>query len=79
MESLYINVEDDHVQNKVFDKVDSYYIKNTSISAGYDVTNSTPYGNVIIESGSRLNISKKNGVLIQNGFKCELGGELKIR
>lgn len=79
MESLYINVEDDHVQNKVFEGMDSYYIKNTSISAGYDVTNSTPYGNVIIESGSRLNISKKNGVLIKNGFKCELGGELKIR
>ena len=79
MERLYLNVNDSYIQNKVFDKVDSYYIKNTSISAGYDVTNSTPYGNVIIESGSRLNISKKNGVLIKNGFKRELGGELKIR
>ena len=79
MGSLYLNVNDSYIQNKVFDKVDSYYIKNTSISAGYDVTNSTPYGNVIIESGSRLNISKKNGVLIKNGFKCELGGEQKIR
>lgn len=76
---IYLNVNDSYIQNKVFEGMDSYYIKNTSISAGYDVTNSTPYGNVIIESGSRLNISKKNGVLIKNGFKCELGGELKIR
>lgn len=76
---IYLNVNDSYIQNRVFDDLDSYYIKDASISAGYDVTNSTPYGNVIIESGSKLNISKKNGVLIKNGFKCKLGGELKIR
>ena len=76
---IYLNVNDSYIQNKVFDDVDSYYIKDASISAGYDVTNSTPYGYVIIENGSKLNISKKNGVLIKNGFKCKLGGELKIR
>ena len=78
---IYVNVVDSYIQNKVFDDidVDYYYIKNTTISAGYDVTTSIPYGNVIIESGSKLSINKKNGVRIKNGFKCKTGGELQIK
>ena len=53
--------------------------KDASISVGYNVTNSMPYGKVLIERGSKLNISKKKGVLIKNGFKCKLGGELRIK
>ena len=77
---IYINVEDCNIQNKLFaDNVDSYYIKDAAICAGYDVTDSIPYGNVIVESGSKLNISKGKGVLIKNGFECKLGGELRIK
>lgn len=78
---IYVNVTDSYIQNKVFDntEMDNYYIKDATICAGYDVTTSIPYGNVIIESGSKLNISRKKGVLIKNGFKCKLGGELRIK
>lgn len=76
---VYINVEDDHVQNKVFEGMDSYYIKNASIRIGYDVTDTLPYGSVMVKRRNKLNINNKKGVFIQNGFKCELGGELKIK
>ena len=78
---IYVNVTDSYIQNKVFDntEVDNYYIKDATIGAGYDVTTSVPYGNVIIESGSKLGINKKNGVRIKNGFKCKIGGELQIK
>lgn len=76
---VYINVEDDHVQNKVFEGMDSYYIKNASIRIGYDVTDTLPYGSVMVKRRNKLNINNKKGMFIQNGFKCELGGELKIK
>lgn len=47
--------------------------------AGYDVTTSIPYGNVSVENGSKLTISKSNGVLLKNGFECKAGGELQIK
>ncbi|MBQ7180821.1 MAG: hypothetical protein IJR87_05965 [Bacteroidaceae bacterium] len=37
-----------------------------------------PEGNVSIENGNKLNIDKSGGVIIKNGFKCKLGGTLKI-
>ena len=78
---IYVNVTDTCIQNKVFDNtdVDYYYIKDDTICAGYDVTTSIPYGNVIVENGSKLSINKQNGVRIKNGFKCKTGGELQIR
>lgn len=78
---IYVNVTDNNIQNKVFNNigVENYYVKDATIKAGYDVTTAVPYGNVIVENGSKLSISKKNGVIIKNGFKCELGGELKIK
>lgn len=78
---IYVNVADTYIQNKVFNNtdVDYYYIKDATIFAGYDVTTSIPYGNVIIESGNKLSINKKKGVRIKNGFKCKIGGELQIK
>lgn len=78
---IYVNRTDSYIQNKTFEDadIDYYYIKNGTISAGYDVTTSVPYGNVSIENGSRLNIDKSGGVLIKNGFKVEHGGELQIK
>ena len=78
---IYVNVADTCIQNKVFNNtdVDYYYIKDATICAGYDVTTSIPYGNVIIESGNKLSINKKKGVRIKNGFKCKIGGELQIK
>ena len=78
---IYVNVADTYIQNKVFNNsdVDYYYLKDASISAGHDVTASIPFGNVIIERGSKLSINKKNGVRIKNGFKCKIGGELQIK
>ena len=78
---IYVNVTDSYIQNKEFDNADMdyYYIKNGLISAGYNVTTSIPYGKVTIKNGTKLSISKKNGVRIKNGFKCEIGGELQIK
>lgn len=78
---IYVNVADTCIQNKVFNNtdVDYYYIKDATICAGYDVTTSIPYGNVVIESGNKLSINKKKGVRIKNGFKCKIGGELRIK
>lgn len=78
---IYVNVTDNYIQNRVFNNTDFdyYYIKNSTICAGYDVTTSVPNGNVSVESGSKLNINKSNGVLIKNGFEIKLGGELQIK
>lgn len=77
---IYVNVTDDNIQNKIFNNnIDNYYIKDATISAGYDVTISVPYGNVSVESGSKLTISNENDVVIKNGFECKFGGELEIK
>lgn len=77
---IYINVTDSNIQNKVFNNdVDNYYIKNATISAGFDVTTSVPYGNVSVENGTKLTINKNHEVLIKNGFECVIGGELEIK
>ncbi len=78
---IYVDVTDSYIQNKVFNDIDIdyYYIKNDAISVGYDVTTSVTNGNVRVNNSSKLTISKANGVLIKNGFECELGGELQIK
>lgn len=78
---IFVNVTDNYIQNRVFynTDIDNYYIKNSTISVGYDVTTSVPYGNVSVENGSKLTISKSNNVFIKNGFECEIGGELEIK
>lgn len=78
---IYVNVEDSFIQNKVFGEkgVDYYYMKNSTISAGCDVTTSVPYGNVKVENGCKLNIRNRKSVLIKNRFECKLGGELQIK
>lgn len=78
---IFVNVTDNCIQNKMFNdaNIDNYYIGKSTISVGNDVTNSVPYGNVSIESGSRLTINRNNGVLIKNGFECKIGGELEIK
>ena len=78
---IYVNVADSYIQNKIFDNtnIDYYYIKDSAIHVGYDVTSSISNGNVKIGNGSRLNISSSKGVLIKNGFECEIGGELQVK
>ena len=78
---IYVNVTDSYIQNKIFDDacIDYYYIKESPISAGYDVTSSISNGIVKIENGGRLNISNRKDVLIKNGFECKIGGELLIK
>lgn len=66
-----------YIQNQTID-VNSYY-DSTPLNIGYDVTNTEPYGNVLIKSGSKLTIKNGNGsVSIKNGFGCEKGAELNI-
>lgn len=78
---IFVNVTESNIQNKTFYNtgIDNYYIKDSAIHVGYDVTTAIPYGNVTVLNGSKLTISKQKGVTIKNGFKCELGGELNIR
>ena len=67
---VYINVEDDHVQNKVFEGMDSYYIKNASIRIGYDVTDTLPYG-IVLEGGGRIKHNKNSTFKIPAGVTLE--------
>lgn len=66
------------IQNKVFNDI-VYYSNENPISVGYNVSDSIPYGNVIINDKSSLIIENRGGVYIKNGFECKQGGTLIIK
>ena len=46
---------------------------------GYDVSTEIDNGNVLVKSGSKLRIKNgAGGVVIKNGFECEIGAELVV-
>ena len=52
----------------------------TPMQIGYDVINTKPYGNVVIEPNAKVIIYNGNGgVYIKNGFECKQGAELEIK
>lgn len=47
------------------------------VKAGYDVTNTKPVGNVVVENGGNLKI-KANETTLTNGVEVKLGGTLEV-
>lgn len=65
------------IQNELITQ-DANYIGD-SLRIGYDVTDTIPYGNVVIEPDAKVTIFSNNGVVIKNGFECKLGAEFEIK
>lgn len=55
------------------------YFNGNNISAGYDVTPSLPYGNVIIQNAAHVIIDAANDVLLKNSIEVKLGSQLEIK
>lgn len=51
---------------------------STHAVAGESVTPLKPQGNVIIQSGGKLEIYNADSVILDKGFEVKLGGELNI-
>ena len=75
---VYLNCSDNYIQNVAFSDCHKVYL-NTPVYVGYDVTSSSPYGNVTVENGGKLIIFKGDGVSIENGFECKKGGIIEIK
>ena len=70
--------DDNFIQNKSFE-IDAFY-KGTPLQIGYDVNPSESYGNVVVKSGSSLNVDVgSGGVVIKKGFECGKGATLEIK
>ena len=52
-------------------------VTGDNVYAGYDVTSTKPYGNVIVEDGGELRI-KANETILTKDVEVKLGGTLKI-
>lgn len=68
--------ETSYLQNRTI--TDNEEITGNRIEVGYDVTNSSPYGNVTVKNGGSLKLKSTSGTFIKNGFKCEKGATLVI-
>lgn len=65
------------IQNTSFD-FDAYYT-GAPLSVGYDITDTINYGNVIVKSGHKLTIERRQNVTIKNGFSVEPGATFQIK
>lgn len=74
---VHIDSESHYIQNVTL--TGNVYYFNTPITVGYNATTTQPYGNVILESGSSVNINKGSGVTIENGFECKTGATFSIK
>lgn len=68
--SIYI--QDQTYKNSVVERAHSIY-------AGYSVTDTQSYGNVILKSGSDVTYHTTNKVVIKSGFHAEKGSRLHIK
>lgn len=73
---IFVN-SSDYIQNETIN--DNYYYGYAPMNIGYDVSTEIDNGNVLVKSGSKLRINNgAGGVVIKNGFECEIGAELVI-
>lgn len=73
----YIYSSPMYIQNEVI--LNERIINNVaSVVAGESVTPLKPQGNVIIQSGGKLEIYNADSVILDKGFEVKLGGELNI-
>lgn len=66
-----------YIQNQIYKK--SVVERAHSIYAGYSVTDTQSYGNVILKSGSDVTYHTTNKVVIKSGFHAEKGSRLHIK
>ena len=50
----------------------------TPLEIGNDVTTSKPNGDVVLQPGANIFISKGNGITIKNGFECKIGASFTV-
>jgi hypothetical protein len=68
-----------YIQKHVFQSGEEIYEYATEIIAGHIVTNSVPYGDVVLESGSNVILRAMNQVVLKHGFHAKAGSELHIK
>ena len=73
------NVANLYIQNKNYSVLDNPTIEQAhTIYAGYAVTDSKPYGNVILEAGSYVTYKVTEQVVLKSGFHAKAGSNLYI-
>ena len=73
---IHVDTSSHFIQNTTL--LGNAYFLGSPISIGYNVTTNQPFGNVIIEPGSKVIIEKGEGINIKNGFECKGGSEFVI-
>ena len=68
-----------HIQNQTYLSGQEVYEYATEITAGYAVTDSKPYGNVILEAGSDVTLRAMDKVVLKTGFHAKAGSKLHIK
>ena len=74
---IYIDTSSNYVQNEeIYHNV---VYSGSSLTIGYDVTNTVPNGNVTICPNAKVTIGNGGTTTIKNGFECKKGAELTIK
>ena len=68
-------MQDVYIQNLTLDR--DYYIQGRNIYVGNDVTNTKPQGDVLITNGANVFFDASGKVVLDKGFKCDLGSSFK--
>ena len=68
-----------YIQNQTYQSGQEIYEYATEIIAGYSVTDSKPYGHVILEAGSDVTYRAMERVVLQPGFHAKAGSKLHIK
>lgn len=68
-----------YIQNQVYQSGQEVYEYATEITSGHAVTDSRPYGNVILEAGSDVTLRAMEQVVLKPGFHAKAGSKLHIK
>ena len=68
-----------YIQNQTYQSGQEVYEYATEITAGYSVTDSKPYGNVVLEAGSDVTLRGMDKVVLKSGFHAKAGSKLHIK
>ena len=68
-----------YIQNQIYPSGVEIYEYATEISAGYDVTNTKPCGNVALEAGCDVTLRAMEQVVLKPGFHAKAGSKLHIK
>ena len=68
-----------YIQNQVYQSGQEVYEYATEITAGYSVTETKPYGDVVLEVGSDVTLRAMNQVILKPGFHAKAGSKLHVK